>query len=338
MPLELDSQLARHSLDIKDRKQEMKKIALLFPGQGAQYVGMGKSLKGTPQESYLKKADATLGYSISKLMLEGPEEELTLTQNTQPAILAYSLSLYEQVWEILREKECVIQTVMGHSVGEYAALAAAGVLSFEDAVKAVHLRGQYMQSAVPAGVGKMVAVMKVPEDIVVSSCKEASTEAEQVMPANFNEPNQIVISGHGPACDRASEIIEKKMEGNCRLVPLKVSAPFHSSLMEPAAKELEAHFSTLEFKPNEFPYFANIDAKLHPIGTDTKIIQQNLVDQVAGSVLWTQSFLQVNEDTLCLELGPGRVLMGLARKINRNIKVLSMDKEGSFEELKELLS
>ena len=287
----------------------MKNITLLFPGQGAQYVGMGQKLIGTDQENLLDRADEVLGYDLKKMMLEGPEEELTLTQNTQPAILTYSVALHQQLKKVLDEKETKTNLVMGHSVGEYAALVAAGVLKFEDAVKAVHNRGKFMQEAVPAGLGKMVAVMKVSEEIVISCCNEASSGEERVMPANFNEPNQIVISGHAPACDRATKLIEEKTEGACRLIELKVSAPFHSSLMEPAAEKLDSFFNDVEFNPNETPYTANIDAKKYETGTTPEVMRKNLVHQVAGSVLWTQSFQALPDDTLGVEVGPGRVLM-----------------------------
>ncbi|OIQ19144.1 MAG: [acyl-carrier-protein] S-malonyltransferase [Bacteriovorax sp. MedPE-SWde] len=315
-----------------------KKIVLIFPGQGAQYVGMGKNLEGHASYDLLKKANDVLGYDISKIMLEGPEEDLTMTQNTQPAILTHSLGLYQKAKEILDEKGIEVSAVMGHSVGEYPALVAAGALSFEDAVKAVNNRGKFMQEAVPAGMGKMYAVLKVPADVVKKACDAASTDENKVMPANFNEPGQIVISGHAEACDKAVAWITENYTEPHKMVPLKVSAPFHSSLMLPARENMATFFGGINFTDTKVPYIANIDAKRYEAGTSGDVVKENLIKQIDGAVLWTQSFQQLDEDTLCLEVGPGRVLMGLARKINRGIKVISLDKDGAFDELKEVLS
>lgn len=315
-----------------------KSVTLIFPGQGSQYIGMGSQLEGHSSYEYLTRANDALGYSISKIMLEGPDEDLTLTKNTQPAILAHSVALLNKALEILNEKGIKVDRVLGHSVGEYAALVAAGVLKFEDAVKAVHLRGKYMQDAVPAGKGKMFAIMKVPEEVIIKACTACSSESEQVMPANFNEPNQIVISGHASACDLAVKWIEDNYKEAHRAIELNVSAPFHSSLMKPAAIELKKHLDSIDFKPNTLPYIANIDAKEYAPETPADTMRENLFKQVDGSVLWTQSIQALPDDTIALEVGPGRVLMGLLRKINRNIKVISLDKEGAFDELQEVFS
>ena len=319
----------------------VKSVTLIFPGQGAQYVGMGSSLEGQPSAEFLNKANTVLGYDLKNMMLNGPEEDLTLTANTQPAILTYSTALFERLQEILTKNDIKIDRVLGHSVGEYAALVAAKSLSFEDAVKAVNLRGTYMQEAVPAGMGKMIAVMKVPMDIIEKACSDCSEENNEVMPANFNEPNQTVISGHAEACDRVVQWLEENYTDPYRCVELKVSAPFHSSLMKPAAQKLADHFETIEFKSTMIPYVANIDAKEYGADTAGNKVKENLVKQVDGSVRWTQSIADLSDDTVCIEVGPGRVLMGLLRKINRNIKVISLDKEGAFDnleaELQELL-
>ena len=319
----------------------VKSVTLIFPGQGAQYVGMGSSLEGQPSAELLNKANTALGYDLKNMMLNGPEEDLTLTANTQPAILTYSTALFERLQEILTKNDIKIDRVLGHSVGEYAALVAAKSLSFEDAVKAVNLRGTYMQEAVPAGMGKMIAVMKVPMDIIEKACRECSEENNEVMPANFNEPNQTVISGHAEACDRVVTWFEENYTEPYRCVELKVSAPFHSSLMKPAAQKLADHFETIEFKSTMIPYVANIDAKEYGADTAGNKVKENLIKQVDGSVRWTQSIADLSDDTVCIEVGPGRVLMGLLRKINRNIKVISLDKEGAFDnleaELQELL-
>lgn len=315
----------------------VKSVTLIFPGQGAQYVGMGSSLEGHPSAEFLNKANTALGYDLKNMMLNGPEEDLTLTANTQPAILTYSIALYDKLWELLLNKGVKVDRVLGHSVGEYAALVAAKSLSFEDAVKAVNLRGTYMQEAVPSGKGKMIAVMKVPMDLIEKVCVECSEEGNEVMPANFNEPGQTVISGHAEACDRVVKWFEENYTEPYRCVELKVSAPFHSSLMKPAAEKLAAHFNTIEFKPTQTAYVANIDAKEYAADTPGEVVKENLIKQVDGSVRWTQSIQALPDDTICIEVGPGRVLMGLIRKINRNIKVISLDKEGAFEELQELL-
>jgi [acyl-carrier-protein] S-malonyltransferase len=309
-------------------------VTLLFPGQGSQYVGMGTEL----DQDLFQKANDSLGFDITNLMKNGPEDDLKLTANTQPAILTHSIALFNKVQKILESKNIKIDRVLGHSVGEYAALVAAGSLRFEDAVKAVNLRGTYMQEAVPAGKGKMIALMKVPTETIEAVCLECSNDEESVMPANFNEPNQTVISGHANACDRVVKLLEEKMETPYRAVELNVSAPFHSTLMKPAAAKLKAHFETIEFAKTTLPYVANIDAKEYAIGTDGEIVKENLFKQVDGSVRWSQSIANLPDNTICLEVGPGRVLMGLLRKINRNIKVISLDKEGSFDELTELFS
>ncbi|MEE3079561.1 MAG: ACP S-malonyltransferase [Bdellovibrionota bacterium] len=315
-----------------------KEVVLIFPGQGSQYVGMGKALEGHSSFETFNEANAALGYDLSKLMLEGPEEELTLTANTQPAILSHSIALYKKVKEILDDQGVKIKAVMGHSVGEYAALVAAGALSFEDAVKAVHHRGSSMQEAVPSGKGKMFACLKVPEEIIKEACEKSSDDNFQVMAANFNEPGQIVISGHSEACDKAVSWIEENHKEPHRLVELNVSAPFHSTLMKPARDKMETFFESVTFNDLKVPYIANIDAKKYDAGTSGEIVKKNLIEQIDGAVLWTQSFSSLDEDTLCLEVGPGRVLMGLARKINRKIKVISLDKDGAFEDLKGALS
>jgi [acyl-carrier-protein] S-malonyltransferase len=310
-----------------------KSVTLLFPGQGSQYVGMGKNL----DHALFDQANTALGFDLKTIMFEGPEEDLKLTQNTQPAILNHSVALFLKVKKLLDEKGVKIDRVLGHSVGEYAALVAAGVLSLEDATKAVHLRGKYMQDAVPVGLGKMFAIMKVPAEIIEQACKKASLANSEVMPANYNDPSQIVISGESEACLRAVKWLEENFQEPHRAVELNVSAPFHSSLMKPAADKLLAAFSELKWNTNKLPYIANIDATEYSAGTGTDKIIHNLYKQADGPVLWTQSILKLPNDTLCLEVGPGRVLMGLVRKINKDIKVISLDKEESFNELAEIL-
>ncbi len=315
-----------------------KSVTLVFPGQGSQYVGMGQLLKDHSSSQFLSQADQALGYPLSQLMLEGPEEKLKLTTHTQPAILTYSLALFDKVWEKLNQWNVKIDRVLGHSVGEYAALTAAKAIDFKDAVKIVSLRGKFMQEAVPAGKGKMIAVMKIPMEKIQEACQICSEPGSEVMPANYNEPNQIVISGHAEACDRATKWLEENASNPHRCLELKVSAPFHSSLMKPAADRLKAELDKVSsWGYPEYPYIANVDAQEYGTKTNPEIIKKNLYQQVDGSVLWTQSIQRLPDNTICLEVGPGKILMGLSRKINRSIKVIPLDKEGAFEELEKTL-
>ena len=304
----------------------MKTVNLLFPGQGSQYVGMAKELLEPPaNQGLLDQVKEALGFDLADLMINGPEEKLKLTEFTQPAIVLHSYLIFNELKKELDEKGIKIGHVMGHSVGEYAALVAAGSLNILDALKAVNQRGKFMQEAVPSGYGKMLAILKVSQDKIEEGCLASSTETEKVMPANYNAPTQIVVSGHAAACDRLSNWLSENIEGPYRAVELKVSAPFHSSLMVPAASNLEKFLSGITFNENETPYIANIDAKKYEPGTPANQIKKNLVDQVAGSVQWAQSFSKLTEDEVCFEVGPGKTLMGLGRSINRNIKITPLD-------------
>lgn len=311
-----------------------KSVTLLFPGQGSQYVGMGKNL----DQTLFDKGNEVLGYDLKKLMHEGPEEELKLTHNTQPAILKHSITLLNHLLPVLEKHNVKIDRVLGHSVGEYAALVAAGVLSPYDAIHAVHLRGKFMQEAVPVGAGKMFAILKVPVNIIEEACKFASKPGSEVMPANFNDPSQIVISGESEACLRAVAWLSENYKEAHRAMELNVSAPFHSSLMKPAADKLRDAFSRFKWHENKIPYIANIDATEYTAGTNPQTIIENLYHQAYGPVLWTQSIEKLPSDTLCLEVGPGKVLMGLVRKINKDIKVISLDKDEAIAELENILS
>jgi [acyl-carrier-protein] S-malonyltransferase len=310
-----------------------KSVTLLFPGQGSQYVGMGKDL----DQSLFDKGNEILGYDLKKLMHEGPEEELKLTLNTQPAILKHSVTLYNHLIEFLSKHDIKIDRVLGHSVGEYGALVAAGVLSPYDAIHAVHLRGKYMQEAVPVGKGKMFAILKVPAEIVEKACRESSQTGSEVMPANFNDPSQIVISGESEACARAVAWLSENYNEAHRAMELNVSAPFHSSLMKPAADKLKEAFTHFKWNENKIPYIANIDAKEYGVGTNPETIINNLYHQAYGPVLWTQSIEKLPAGTVCVEVGPGKVLMGLVRKINKDIKVVCLDKDEALVELASVL-
>jgi [acyl-carrier-protein] S-malonyltransferase len=313
-------------------------VALVFPGQGSQYVGMGKNLEGTPGFDLFNQASEVLGFNLRGLMFEGPDEQLKLTENTQPAIVAHSLALLENLRPVLKGHNVSIAAVAGHSVGEYAALAAAGVLSSADAIRLVNARGKFMQAAVPVGIGTMYALLKLEQAVVEQACLEASMENEVVTPANFNDPSQIVISGHVNACKRAVDWLKENVKDPHRAIELNVSAPFHSPLMEPAALQMAALLESTSFSPNHTPYIANIDATVYEAQTSVGTIRTNLVAQIAGSVRWTQSILKLAPDTLCIEVGPGKVLAGLIRKINPALKVVSLDKEGAMSELEEALS
>lgn len=309
------------------------KVTVVFPGQGTQYVGMGKVFS---EMDFFNRANKAAGYDLKKLMLEGPAEELKLTENTQPAIVAHSLMLFDKLSSLLKNKNITIERVLGHSVGEYAALSAAGVISFEEAVKAVHYRGKFMQEAAPQGKGTMYAILKQDEATIREACEKASSESEKVSPANFNEPTQIVISGDKTACEKAIKLMEEKTGGRVKAIELQVSAPFHCALMKPAEIKLKSVLDGIHFQMAKFNYIANVDAKEYSVDTNPNLIKENLLKQVCGSVLWTQSIQTLSEDTLIIECGPGKVLSGLIKKINPNLKVISLDTETGFSEVEAL--
>ena len=312
-----------------------KSVTLLFPGQGSQYVGMGKNW----ESPLFEEADLMLGFSLSEMMRDGPAEELTLTANAQPAILTHSLALYGRLKPLLKKNDIAIERVLGHSVGEYAALVVAGALDFKDALQSVRWRGAFMQEATPAGSGTMVAILKVPEETVRQACEESSTTESKVMPANYNTPSQIVISGHTQACHQAIQWIRENHPAPFRSVELNVSAPFHSSLMAPAAEKLREKFCELTFRPTLHPYIANWDAKEYPEDTPGSVVEENLLKQVASPVLWLQSVEQIPSSTFCLECGCGRTLAGLIKKIDPTLRVVSLDQSDGWEECnKEIFS
>ena len=292
-------------------------VAWLFPGQGTQTVGMGKALADASPAAreIFERADAALGEPLSRLCFEGPLSELTLTANTQPAILATSVATLAALREALPGLP-LPSFGAGHSLGEYSALVAADALSLEDAVRLVRLRGRAMQDAVPDGEGAMAAVLGG-DDATVRSLCEAAREGEALEPANFNAPGQIVISGHAAAVRRASALAANF---KVKTIPLTVSAPFHSSLMAPAARAVESALKGIAIAIPAFPIVTNVDAEPNQ---DAGRIPSLLVRQIDGAVKWSQSiaWLAAQGVTQALEIGPGKVLAGLVKKIDKRISV-----------------
>lgn len=303
----------------------MSKLAFVFPGQGAQKVGMGKDFYDNYDvaKKMFKEADEALGYSIMKMCFEGPEEDLKLTANTQPAILTISCIANE----ILKENGIQPEITGGHSLGEYSALVAAGVLNFQDAVALVHKRGSYMQEAVPVGEGGMAAIIGVDRDKIVEVCQQVSAESP-VQAVNFNCPGQIVIAGATKGVELAVE--ELKAAGAKKAVILPVSAPFHSTLMKPAAEKLAVELDKVTISDAKIPVVANVSAE---ILTKAEDIKASLVAQAASPVLWEDCVARMKEfgaDVL-LEAGPGKTLCGFNRRIDRTITSLNVEDVASLE-------
>jgi len=288
----------------------MSKVAWLFPGQGSQAVGMGMALaEAEPAaRAILEEADEALGFPLSQLMAKGPEEELKLTEHTQPAILTHSTMVVRAYGAKLPQADFVA----GHSLGEYSALVASGALNFGDAVRTVRERGRAMQEAVPVGVGAMAAVLGVPAADVETACRQAQGQSGQVVvPANFNGPGQIVIAGHAEAVDAAMELL--KARGCRKMMKLPVSAPFHSPLMEPARARMEPLLQALAFSAPACPLVNNVDAAL---ACDPSLLRDGLVRQIPGAVRWEALTAQLLEQgvNVFFELGPGKVLSGLVKR------------------------
>jgi [acyl-carrier-protein] S-malonyltransferase len=308
-------------------------IAYIFPGQGSQSPGMGKELadKFPVTRQIFEEADDALGFALSTLCFNGPAEELQLTENTQPAILATSVAVLRAI-----ESEGFPKPdfVAGHSLGEYSALVAAGSLSLTDAVKTVRGRGRYMQEAVPVGTGAMAAILGSDVETVNAACGEAA-QGQVCSAANINSPGQIVIAGDAAAIDRAIEIL--KARGAKRAVKLNVSAPFHCALMQPAQDRLSADLKQSQFNDLQTPLVTNVDAK--PIKTGAEA-RDSLVRQVSQPVRWLQSveFLSSHGVQTFIEIGPGKVLSGLVRQINRELRCLNVEDDSSLRASREALA
>jgi [acyl-carrier-protein] S-malonyltransferase len=300
-------------------------IAFVFPGQGAQKVGMGKALADAfpiCRETF-EEADAALGEALSTLCFEGPEDRLLLTEYTQPAILAVSTAAAR----LARSRGLVPAFAAGHSLGEYSAHVAAGTLSFADALRTVRRRGQYMQEAVPVGEGAMAAVLGLDAEGVARAC-EAAADGQIVSPANLNAPGQVVIAGHAPAVARAGE--QAKALGAKRVIPLAVSAPFHCALMRPAEERLAPELRALKTADPAFPVVANVDAEPK---RDARSAIEALVRQVSCPVRWEDVVRRLVAEGVrtFVELGPGTVLAGLIKKIDRTVTVASVQDEAGLE-------
>jgi len=304
-------------------------IAFLFPGQGAQSIGMGRELadKYPVARRTFEEADEALGYRLSELCFEGPEEKLKLTEITQPAILTASVA----AWRVLEEKGLKPDFVAGHSLGEYSAHVAAGTLAFADAVRTVRNRGKYMQEAVPVGVGAMAAILGMTLDKVSEIANEIVNDAAQgevCQVANINSPEQIVISGHAGAVDRAIKLATER--GAKKAVSLPVSAPFHCALMQPAQDRLARDLGALSFQNPSCPVVCNVDAA---VVASAEASRKALIRQVTGAVKWEPSVRLLIEKraSLFIEVGPGKVLWGLMRQIDRSKTCLTVGDEASLQ-------
>jgi [acyl-carrier-protein] S-malonyltransferase len=300
-------------------------IAFLFPGQGSQSVGMGKDLADhhAIAKQTFEEADEALGYKLSQVCFEGPEDQLRLTEITQPAILTASVA----AWRVLREKGLKANFVAGHSLGEYSAHVAAGTFSFADAVRTVRNRGKYMQEAVPVGVGAMAAILGMAPEKVAAVCTD-SAQGQVCEAANINSPEQIVISGHTAAVERAAKLADERGAKRAKLLP--VSAPFHCSLMKPAQDRLTADLNALQFADPRVPVACNVDADLKKDGSASR---DALVRQVTGSVKWDQCIrlLIAQGVQMFVEVGPGKVLTGLMRQIDRTKAIANVEDNASLQ-------
>lgn len=305
-------------------------LAFIFPGQGSQYVGMGKDLWSSSPlaKETFEEAGDVLGRDLARLCFDGPDSELNQTQNTQPALLTVSIA----TWRVLNQKWGLTPGFLaGHSLGEYTALVVAGSLGFKDAVRLVALRGRFMQEAVPSGVGAMTAILGLKRDVVEEVCNLASKDGQVVVPANFNSHEQTVISGHKEAVEEASRLAMER--GARKVVGLPVSVPSHSPLMRPASHRLAEALEEVEVKPIKTPVITNVEAE--PL-TDHTRVKELLAKQLYSPVRWVESILKMKGlgVTRIIEIGPGRVLTGLVKRIGEGIETWNI---GRPEDVKEAI-
>ncbi len=312
----------------------MKKFAMVFPGQGSQTVGMLAELAGDypiVQETF-KQASEVLGYDLWQLVQEGPAEELNKTWQTQPALLTASVAVY-RVWQ-QKYPELKPEVMAGHSLGEYSALVCAGVLDFQDAVKLVELRGKLMQQAVPEGTGAMYAIIGLDNDAIINACKQAE-QGEVVSAVNFNSPGQVVIAGAKAAVERAAALC--KEAGAKRALPLAVSVPSHCALMKPAADQLSVSLESITLKAPVVAVLNNVDVKAE---TDAVAIRNALVRQLYSPVRWTETVEKMAQNGIevLVEVGPGKVLNGLTKRIVDSLQAVSVNDVKSLDSVEEVLA
>lgn len=306
----------------------MSKIAFIFPGQGSQKVGMGAEFVANDEtcRAFYDRADEALHFQLSKLMLEGPQEELTLTYHAQPALLTTGVMIASK----LMDAGIIPHYTAGHSLGEYASFVIAESLSFEDAVKIVHKRGLYMNEAVPAGQGAMAAILGMEEEPLTEVCAEITQGGDLVQLANLNCPGQIVISGTKAGVEKASHLAKER--GAKRAIPLDVSGPFHCELMKPAADQLKTEIEPVAISKPKIPIISNVHTGLLD---DAESIKKEMVEQVYSPVQWegdVRKMLELGVD-IFIECGPGKVLSGLVRKIDRSVKTYCVHDSATFEEV-----